>query len=223
MAYSTLLLGSIGVLAETSDLQRRAFNTAFEMNELIWHWDADTYRALLEVPGGKARLAHHAARQGAEVDIDKVYEDKVRAFDAALAMGIDLRPGIADLIAEAQAQNMKIGFVTGTDPRQVAGILRALEGSISPSVFDFIGDSTLAPRAKPAPDIYNEALRSLGVTGEEALAIEDTPESAQAAVAAGIRTLAYPGENAAGRDFGNGVEVVGTPAVTLLRSAAIAA
>jgi len=223
MPYSALLLGSIGVLAETSDLQRRAFNTAFEMNELIWHWDAETYRALLEVPGGKARLNYYAKAQGAEVDIEAVYEAKLAAFDAALSRGVPLRPGIADLIAEAQAQQMKIGFVTATDPRQVAGILRALEGDIDASVFDFIGDNTRAARAKPAPDIYNEALRSLDVTAEDALAIEDTPESAQAAVAAGIRTFAYPGAEAEDRDFGKGVEMIGTPHVSLLRQAAVAA
>ncbi|WP_299614700.1 HAD-IA family hydrolase [uncultured Tateyamaria sp.] len=224
MAYSTLLLGSIGVLAETSDLQRRAFNTAFELNEVVWHWDADTYRTLLEVPGGKARLKHYADTQGAEVEIDAIYEDKVRVFEMALEQGVDLRPGIADLIAEAQAQNMKIGFVTATDTRQVAAILRGLQATVDPSVFDFIGDNTLAARSKPAPDIYNEALRHLGVTANTALAIEDTPESAEAAVAAGIRTLGYPGATVEGRSFGDGVEVIDVPRVSLLRGeAAIAA
>ena len=223
MSYSALLLGSIGVLAETSDMQRRAFNTAFEMNEIDWHWDQDTYRALLEVPGGKARLNYYAKAQAVDVDIAAIYEAKLQVFEAALAGGVDLRPGIADLIAEAQTQQMKLGFVTATDPRQVAAILKGLQSAIDPSVFDFIGDRTIAARTKPAPDIYNEALRHLGVTSNAALAIEDTPESAQAAVAAGIRTLAYPGAETDSRSFGSGVEVIDMPHVSLLRGAAVAA
>lgn len=223
MPYTALLLGSIGVLAETSDLQRRAFNTAFEEHELVWHWDQETYTRLLEVPGGKARLKHFAASQDVSVDIDALYESKLAVFETAVAAGVTLRPGIADLIAEAQAQSMKIGFATSTDPRQVAAILRGVEDAIDPAVFDFIGDVTHAARVKPAPDIYNAALRALAVTADEALAIEDTPESAQAAVAAGIRTFAYPGENAQDRGFGDSVEVLRVPHVSLLRDPAVAA
>lgn len=223
MGYSALLFGSIGVLTETSDLQRRAFNTAFEENELVWHWDAETYRALLEVPGGKARLAHYAQTQNADVDVDAIYEAKIAAFEAVLEQGIDLRPGIADLVAEAQAQKIRLGFVTATDPRQVAAVLRGLGRDIDPSAFDFIGDRTIAARAKPAPDIYNEALRQLSVAPDDALAIEDTPESAQSAVAAGIRTIAYPGTAAEGRSFGDGVEVMTSLHVSLLRDTDVAA
>lgn len=223
MSYSALLLGSIGVLAETSDMQRRSFNTAFKENELIWHWDTETYRRLLKVPGGKARLAHYAEQQGVEIDIDAVYQGKLTAFETALSRGVSLRPGIADLIAEAKAQSMKIGFVTATDPRQVAAVLTGLEPDVDPSVFDFIGDSTRAARSKPAPDIYNEALRALAITADAALAIEDTPDSAKAAVAAGIRTLAYLGANATDRDFGPGVTHVDTLHVSFLRDTAVAA
>lgn len=223
MTYSALLLGSIGVLSETSDVQRRAFNTAFELNEVDWHWDTETYRALLAVPGGKARLEHYAKAQGAEVDIDAIYDAKLDVFEAALEQGVDLRPGIADLIAEAQAQGMKLGFVTATDPRQVAALLRGLETMVDPSVFDFIANRTVAPRPKPAPDIYNAALRTLEVTAETALAIEDTPESAQAALDAGIRTIGYAGAEVGARSFPDGVEVLSSLHVSLLRERAAAA
>ena len=223
MTYSALLLGSIGVLVETSDLQRRAFNTAFEENELIWHWDDATYRALLKVPGGKARLSHFASQQGVDVDVDALYEAKLNAFETVLSNGITLRPGIANLISEAQRLGIKLGFVTSTDPRQVAAVLKGLQSQVDPSVFDFIGDRTIAARTKPAPDIYNEALRQLDVAPDAALAIEDTPESAQSAVSAGIQTLAYPGTFAAGRSFAPEVAVTDTVHVSLLRGRAAAA
>ena len=47
-----LLLGSISTVADTSELQRQAFNQAFEEHGLDWQWDQDQYRAMLS---GKRR------------------------------------------------------------------------------------------------------------------------------------------------------------------------
>ena len=35
---SAILFGSISTLADTSELQRRAFNEAFEAHGLDWNW-----------------------------------------------------------------------------------------------------------------------------------------------------------------------------------------
>ena len=51
-----LLLGSIGVLAETSDLQRQAYNEAFAAQGLDWRWNVATYCQNLTTPGGERRL-----------------------------------------------------------------------------------------------------------------------------------------------------------------------
>lgn len=217
MKYDALLLGSIGVLADTSDLQRRAFNAAFEAQGVDWHWDTDTYLELLKTPGGKNRIEAYAAQQGREVDVGAIYDAKVELFYIGLEKErVELRPGIADLIGEARTQGLKLGFVTGTDKRQVAGVLGALRDQVKPSLFDYIGNRTRVPRAKPATDIYNDALREIGVEADKALAIEDTPESAAAAIEAGIDTWAYPSV-AEGRDFGD-VIGTGTPDLELLRS-----
>ncbi len=39
MKPKAILLGSIGVVAETSDIQRRAYNTAFKEAGLDWVWE----------------------------------------------------------------------------------------------------------------------------------------------------------------------------------------
>ena len=43
MSYKAVLFGSIGTLAETSDLQRDAFNEAFKISGLDWFWDCLLY------------------------------------------------------------------------------------------------------------------------------------------------------------------------------------
>lgn len=48
---------------------------------------------------------------------------------------------------------------------------------------------------KPAPDVYLLAARRLGIPPERCLAVEDSRVGVQAAVAAGMRVVAVPGEH----------------------------
>ncbi len=48
------------------------------------------------------------------------------------------------------------------------------------------------PRGKPAPDVYLEAARRLGVPSERCAAVEDSENGIRSAKAAGMRVLAVP-------------------------------
>jgi beta-phosphoglucomutase-like phosphatase (HAD superfamily) len=54
---------------------------------------------------------------------------------------------------------------------------------------------------KPAPDIYQLALRGLGLLPEHAIAFEDSPNGLRAATAAGLRTVVTPTYWTEGGDF----------------------
>ena len=43
---SSLLIGSIGTVVETSQLQLEAFNGAFKEFDLGWHWSREEYENL---------------------------------------------------------------------------------------------------------------------------------------------------------------------------------
>lgn len=51
-----ILLGSIGVITETSELQRQSYNEAFRHHGLDWYWSIANYCELLKKPGGLKRL-----------------------------------------------------------------------------------------------------------------------------------------------------------------------
>lgn len=204
MTPSALLLGSIGVIAETSDLQRRAYNRAFAEAELDWVWDRGSYRRMLERPGGKRRLAEYAEAAGDVVDADALHAAKERHFAVIVrAGGIAPRAGVAEAVAAARRAGVPVAFCTTTTPAQAALIA---EGT--GLAFDWVGDETVAAR-KPAPDVYLAACAALGADPASAVAVEDTPESARSPLAAGCRTLGLPGEAARRRAFPAGVEVVG--------------
>ena len=64
-----------------------------------------------------------------------------------------------------------------------AGLAGHFEASVS---------SEEVPRGKPAPDVYLEAARRLGVAPEQCAAIEDSANGVRAARAAGMRVVAIP-------------------------------
>ncbi|MCC1494241.1 HAD-IA family hydrolase [Cognatishimia sp. F0-27] len=208
MTPSAVFFGAIGTLAETSDMQRRAFNAAFEEAGLGWRWDPGAYRDMLRAPGGRARIARFAKERGESVDADALHARKVAHFRALVEEeGIAARPGVVALIETARERGIKVGFVTATGEDTVDLILRGLEGCVARDRFALVTHGGLVPAGKPDPAIYVHALAALGLDPKSVLAIEDTPESAQAAVAAGIPTIACPGLEAQGRDS-PGVEAV---------------
>src|ERR1700761_4158824 len=197
-----LLLGSISAVADTSELQRQAFNQAFKEHGLDWSWDQDQYRAMLSESGGQARIAAYAQSRGQSVDAQAVHETKSRIFQEDLAKGgLTPRPGVVDAVQGVKGNGWKVGFVTTTSPANVAALREALSPQLSASDFDVIVDATSVPQAKPDKAAYVFALQQLGQVPGECVAVEDNVGGFQAALAAGVSRVAFPNENTAGDDF----------------------
>jgi HAD superfamily hydrolase (TIGR01509 family) len=204
-----LFFGAIGTLAETSELQRRAHNAAFAQAGLDWTWNRDRYRDLLRDPGGTRRIAAEARRREVAVDAEAIHRRKVANFrDIVRTEGLTPRPGVLETLDRARGQGLCVGWVTTTGRDTVDLMLEGFGGAISAATFDFICDARDVGRPKPAPDIYLLALARAGVAAQGARAVEDTPESAAAAVAAGLPTFATPGWAAQDRRFPDEVPVV---------------
>jgi len=207
---SAILFGSISTLADTSELQRRAFNEAFAASGLDWEWSRDDYISMLGSNGGAQRIADYASKQGNnDVDAAAVHTTKSEIFRELLGTeNVSARPGVADTIERARQQGHKIGLVTTTSPDNVAALLNALKGQIDVSAFDIVVDKTAVEDPKPSPSAYLYALSELGVDATDAVAIEDNVGGVAAAVDAGIACVAFPNENTAAGDFSKAAETV---------------
>ncbi|WKN41868.1 HAD family hydrolase [Tunicatimonas pelagia] len=197
-----LLFGSIGTLAETSELQREAFNQAFNEHNLDWNWPREQYQELLKDSGGKQRIASFAESKGETVDAEAVHATKSRIFqDLLQEKSIQPRSGVADTIRKAKEEGIKLGLVTTTSRENIDNLLGALSTEISADTFDVIIDSSQVEAKKPAADAYQLALEKLGVEASEAKAIEDNQDGLSAAQAAGISSYAFGGANTQAHDF----------------------
>ncbi|MEM7488581.1 MAG: HAD-IA family hydrolase [Pseudomonadota bacterium] len=203
---NALLLGSIGTLADTSELQREAFNAAFRAHDLPWDWDRETYRDMLREAGGARRIAAQAQAEGREVDAAAIHSTKSRIFQDYLDAGrAEIRPGVIDLIANARASDVPLGFVTTTERANVDRLLAALD--LDASIFSVVTAREDVDAPKPNPECYLRAAATLGVDPSACIAVEDNADGVRAALAAGTTCYAWPNANTAGHDF-EGARVV---------------
>jgi HAD superfamily hydrolase (TIGR01509 family) len=202
-----VIFGAIGTIAETSDLQRQAFNAAFAEAGLDWNWDISTYHELLNTNGGQNRIRAYRdadpARAGVTDDaIAKLHQSKTQHFANLLAnTPVSPRPGVVELVDTCQKANVRVAFCTSTSKENVEAIRDALAQLLPFDRFATIVTIDQIGQPKPAPDAYIYCLQQLGITADEAIAIEDTPVSVTAAKAAGLTTIATPGAAFGDRDF----------------------
>lgn len=198
----SILFGSIGSIADTSELQRQSFNQAFERHKLDWHWSQDEYSAMLNKSGGTQRIKDYAASLGQSVDAFSIHESKSQIFQEYLQAGkVKPRPGVVETIAQTKKQGLKLCLVTTTSEKNVSSLLLGLGSDINRTDFDLVVDISMVERPKPAGDAYALALEKLNEKPENCVAIEDNLGGLSAAQALGISCVAFPGENNTHYDF----------------------
>lgn len=201
-----ILFGSISTVADTSELQRQAFNQSFDVHGLDWTWDRDQYRTLLSKSGGAARIADYAESLGQTVNAQAVHETKSEIFRDLMATAeLTPRAGVVDTIRRAKDGDWKVGLVTTTSGDNVLSLLAALSPAVQFLDFDVIVNSSSVDQPKPDKAAYSFALLNMSEEPGDCVAIEDNVEGVQAAVAAGLACVAFPNENTSEHDFGAAV------------------
>jgi len=194
----------------------------FDFDGLLLDTEGPSYRAWVEVyerHGHELPLTTWAAAigtidgfdpvrhlEGLGVTLDDDAHEARRQRDLDLCDLEQLRPGVTDLLAEAERRGLRTAIVSSSDE---AWIARHLDRHDLLDRFDAIvcanGERT---RAKPRPTLYLEALDRLGVRAEEAVAFEDSPNGVAAAVAAGIFCIAVPNDVTSALDLSAANRVV---------------
>jgi HAD superfamily hydrolase (TIGR01509 family) len=209
MKRDVVFLGSLGVVADTSDMQRRAFNAAFAEAGLEWAWSTEKYKKLLRTPGGRARIEEHAAERGEVVDSTALHRRKSEIFQQMITdEGLRLRPGVESLVEMARDGKIRLAWVSSTLRESVDAYLEALGDALSVSDFALVTDGTMVRNTKPDPAIYRFALDKLSLSADSVIAVEDTPECVAAASAAGIDCIAFPNAYNEDLEFPGAVAVV---------------
>jgi HAD superfamily hydrolase (TIGR01509 family) len=97
-------------------------------------------------------------------------------------------PGALDAVRRVAAR-WPLGLASSSNREVIDAVLEA--GSLT-ELFAATVSSEEVARGKPAPDVYLEAARRLGVAPERCAAIEDSHNGIRSAKAAGMRCIAIP-------------------------------
>jgi HAD superfamily hydrolase (TIGR01509 family) len=201
-----------GTLADTEMAHLAAFNHAFAYMGLDWHWDVPLYNRLLAVSGGKERVKAYCQTQavgksdisgaGLQETVDRLHEIKTAAYEQAVKDGaVKMRPGVLALLSAASQAGLRLAIATTTSPVNISALLRHALGLDWHRNFEVIEDASTAPRKKPDPMVYQQALARLGLQARQCLAFEDSENGLRAAIGASLPTIITPNAFTAEHDF----------------------
>jgi HAD superfamily hydrolase (TIGR01509 family) len=127
-------------------------------------------------------------------DLDAKRQEAIMA-DLA---GEGTMPGVIPLLEKLAAMEIRRAVVSSSSHHWVDGWLEKLEFA---GHFESVVCRGDAPRIKPAPDLYQEAARRLGLDPADCLVIEDSLNGMLAGKAAGMQVWIVPNRVTAGLDF----------------------
>lgn len=210
-ALDAVIFDVDGTLADTErDGHRVAFNAAFAAHGVEVTWDPDEYGLLLKITGGRHRIAADLRARGFGQTADQlavdVHRTKTELFrDRVLAGEILPRAGVAGLVSGLRAIGVRVAVATTGRRAWAEPLVRHLlgEGTVEVMV---TGDDV--HRLKPDPQVYQLALRKLGLTPQAALAVEDSAVGLQAALGADLATVVVTNGYTADQNFSGAAAIL---------------
>lgn len=208
-ALGAVLFDMDGTLVDTEVLWwRTTEETARDLGYALGDADAP------EVVGrAVADTAAHLVRAAGAGDAAEVAAALTRDFFRRVDAGAPVRPGARRLLAALEAEGVPFALVSAS-PRVVVDAV--VGGSLAGVPFAFTVSADDTERTKPHPDPYRAAAARLGLAPGRCVAVEDSPDGAASAEAAGCGVLVVPSLLAvpasAARTFATSLEEV-TPDV----------
>ena len=226
-----LLFDCDGVILETEELHRLAYNAAFAEFDLIFEdgtpveWTEDYYDVLQNtVGGGKPKMWHYftktmdntwpqvgkdehkqappATRDAQQALIDTLQEWKTQHYKKLLQTQAVPRPGVLALLDQALADpNIAVGVCSAATKEAAQQTLSLTLGDDRVAQLDVCLLGDDVSAKKPDPLIYITAAERIGIDSDRCVVVEDSLIGVQAAVAAGMNCIVTYTSSTAAVDF----------------------
>lgn len=151
-----------------------------------------TNQLLLDLRSLSRDLAARLLQQsfGSDLDYHQIRNKRVELMDAYTnEHGVEKKEGLDELLTYLKYKKYRMAIATATDYERSNCYLSQLGLR---EYFEVIVCGPMVAHGKPAPDIYLEAVRRLGVLPEECLALEDSPNGVTSAYRAGCNVVMIP-------------------------------
>jgi HAD superfamily hydrolase (TIGR01509 family) len=124
---------------------------------------------------------------GVELEPETISQEVVGRMEGLYRQRLPLIDGARDAVE--RLADLRLGLASSANRPLIE---LALELAGIRALFAATVSSEEVPRGKPAPDVYLEAARRLGVAPEACAAVEDSHNGILSAHSAGMRTIAVP-------------------------------
>ncbi|HST64200.1 MAG TPA: HAD-IA family hydrolase [Mycobacteriales bacterium] len=218
---TTLIFDCDGVLADTERYGHLpAFNQTFEEFGLPVRWSEEDYAQKVLIGGGKERMRslltpEFVAEAGLPADeagqteaVAAWHRRKTEIYTAMVEAGkLPGRPGVRRIIAAATEAGWRLAVASTSAEPSVRAVLSHVAGpELAAGFAVFAGD--IVPAKKPAPDIYQLAVRELGADPHATVVVEDSRNGYLAATGARLPALITVNDYTRDEDFSGAALVV---------------
>lgn len=122
-------------------------------------------------------------------DVDALANELIQRMTEKIPALVKPKPGAEEAIAYAEELGLPYCIASSSPLAIIDAILRA-QGWARRIPQRYSADEVA--KGKPAPDVYLYAAQQLGVKAQDCLALEDSPNGAKSAVAAGMTCYVVP-------------------------------
>jgi HAD superfamily hydrolase (TIGR01509 family) len=150
-----------------------------------WHESAQADMMGMSSPEW-ARYMHDVI--GLEEPPEEINAEVVRRMQARYAASLPLIDGAVDAV-QGLADSYRLALASSSNRSIIEAVLHA--SRLAP-LFEVTVSSEEVERGKPAPDVFLEVVRRLGVESTSCAAVEDSGNGIRAAHAAEMRVIAIP-------------------------------
>ena len=211
-----LLFDCDGVIVETEELHRKAYNASFKHFGLVIpgkgkvEWSVEYYDVLANtVGGGKPKMRYHFDNNGwpsffGGSKVPRTDEEKTKMVDSLQDMKTEFykdivesqaiaRPGVLRLIDEAiAAPDIAVGICSAATKEGFLKVVNSIVGPDRLSRLDVVMAGDDVTKKKPDPLIYNLAREKVGLPSSKCVVIEDSLVGLRAAMGANMPCVITP-------------------------------
>lgn len=181
-SYQAVVFDMDGVIVDSEPHHQSSFHALFselvgehgmDFEDFVGRCDAELWESFEERHRTGLDLESLAVRR--EIRLLEILQEADAIF-----------PGLPELV-RCLSTRTPLGLASGSRHRVIEGVLHLARLREHFNALSSVED---VERGKPDPAVYLHALRQLGVSPQDAVAIEDTPSGISAARAAGMKVIA---------------------------------
>jgi HAD superfamily hydrolase (TIGR01509 family) len=120
---------------------------------------------------------------------ETINTEVVRRMLARYEVDLPVVPGAVEAVRRLHGEGVRLAVASSSNRELIDAVLRRLGLA---ALFEVTVSSEEVARGKPAPDVYLETARRLGLDPARCAAVEDSASGIRAAHAAGMHVIAYP-------------------------------